>query len=52
MHRIEEREDILSEQIETVEGYVEKIVFRNAENGYTVLRDGSAATHIEKGLAL
>lgn len=37
MHRIEEREDILSEQIETVEGYVEKIVFRNAENGYTVL---------------
>lgn len=37
MHRIEEREDILSEQIETVEGYVEKIVFRNVENGYTVL---------------
>jgi exodeoxyribonuclease V alpha subunit len=37
VHRIEEREDILSEQIETVEGYVEKIVFRNAENGYTVL---------------
>lgn len=37
MHRIEEREDILSEQIETVEGYVEKIVFRNTENGYTVL---------------
>ena len=37
MHRIEEREDILSEQIETVEGYVERIVFRNAENGYTVL---------------
>ena len=27
----------MSEQIETVEGYVEKIVFRNAENGYTVL---------------
>jgi len=27
----------LSEQKETVEGYVEKIVFRNAENGYTVL---------------
>lgn len=27
----------MSEQKETVEGYVEKIVFRNAENGYTVL---------------
>lgn len=27
----------MSEQKEIVEGYVEKIVFRNAENGYTVL---------------
>ncbi|MBQ1392599.1 MAG: ATP-dependent RecD-like DNA helicase, partial [Lachnospiraceae bacterium] len=27
----------MSEQKKTVEGYVEKIVFRNAENGYTVL---------------
>lgn len=27
----------MSEELETIEGYVEKIVYRNAENGYTVL---------------
>ena len=34
-------------QEETIEGFVEKIVFRNAENGYTVLQlsvDGEETT--------
>ena len=38
----------MSEEIEVVEGYVEKIVFRNVENGYTVLslsdKDGEEIT--------
>lgn len=34
---VREGERALDEELETLEGYVDKIVFRNGENGYTVL---------------
>ncbi len=34
---LEKEKEHLDEELETLEGYVERIVFRNEENGYTVL---------------
>lgn len=34
---LEKEKEYLDEELETLEGYVERIVFRNEENGYTVL---------------